>query len=286
MSADVNLARVDVRRTALIALSLGIAGLSGCAPRSGPAPVQTLARHIPAALRASANRGREILRGDGFLALPKGVRRVWVDVGAHHLETTKAELRYPDVAVIAIEPLKEAWSRWPDSDRVIGIPVAIYLDRGAMDFHVNALDDTSSLLESTGNDRTGAPTKTVEVRKVPVIRLEDVIDAVPEGVSIAYVKTDVQGVDLQVLQSAGESLRRVERVRSEVTNLGAYRKLDGKGMATESEMQAYLQKMGFELIAEDGVQADRGWLDQIYLNRRRAWVDRRWHDFRFGAAGS
>ena len=280
---DVNLRRVDARRAALVALSLGIAGSVGCAPPSGPAPSPTLAQHIPAELRASANRGREILRPDGFLVLPKGARRVWVDVGAHHLETTKAELRYPDVAVIAIEPLKEAWSRWPDSDRVIGIPAAIYLERGSMDFHVNALDDTSSLLESTGDDRTGALTKTVEVRKVPVIRLEDVLDAVPDGIPIAYVKTDVQGVDLQVLQSAGESLRRVERVRSEVTNLGAYKKLDGKGMATENEMKAYLEKMGFELVAEDGVQADRGWLDQIYLNRQRAWVDRLWHDFRFGA---
>ncbi|MBX7187577.1 MAG: FkbM family methyltransferase [Vicinamibacteria bacterium] len=275
-----------MRRATLVALSLGFAGLGGCAAHRGPTLEQTLARYVPADLRASANRGREILGPDGFLAIPKGVRRVWVDVGAHHLETTKAELRYPDVAVIAIEPLKEAWAHWPDSDRVIGIPVAVYLDRGTMDFHVNALDDTSSLLESTGDDRTGALTKTVEVRKVPVIRLEDVLNAVPEGIAIAYVKTDVQGVDLQVLQSAGESLRRVERVRSEVTNLDAYKKLDGKGMATETEMKSYLRKMGFDLIAEDGVQADRGWLDQIYLNRQRAWVDRLWHDFRFGSVAN
>ena len=103
MRPDVNLDRVDVRRATLIAFGLGVAGLSGCAPRSGPAPLTALADHIPGALRASANRGREILRPDGLLALPKSVRRVWVDVGAHHLETTKAELRYPDVAVIAID---------------------------------------------------------------------------------------------------------------------------------------------------------------------------------------
>jgi FkbM family methyltransferase len=278
--ADVNLRRV--RRAAPVAFGLGISFLSACAPRSAPAPAQTLSQYVPAALRASANHGREILRPDGFLAFPKGVRRVWVDVGAHHLETTKGELRYPDVAVIAIEPLKEAWSYWPDSDRVIGIPVAIYLEHGAMDFHVNALDDTSSLLESTGDDRTGALTRTVEVRKVPVIRLEDVLNAVPEGIEIAYVKTDVQGVDLQVLQSAGESLRRVERIRSEITNLPAYKKLEGKGMATETEMKTYLRRMGFDLIGEEGVQTDRGWLDQIYLNRNRAWIDRLWHDFRFG----
>ena len=169
---------------------------------------------------------------------------------------------------------------------MIGIPVAVYLEPGVMDFHVNALDDTSSLLESTGDDRTGSLTKTVEVRKVPVIRLEEVLNAVPADIAIAYVKTDVQGVDLQVLQSAGESLRRAERVRAEVTNLETYKKLDGKGMATENEMKAHLQKMGFELIAEDGVQKDRGWLDQIYVNHERAWIDRLWHDFRFGKVTS
>jgi FkbM family methyltransferase len=199
------------------------------------------------------------------------------------METTRTELlHYQDVAVIAIEPLAEAWPHWPDSDRVIGLPVAIYLERGTMDFHVNTVDDTSSLLESAGDKRTEAQTRTVEVRRVPVIRLEDVLRAVPEGLPIAYVKTDVQGVDLQVLQSAGESLQRVERVRAEVTNMAAYKKLAGQGMATENEMKTYLGKMGFEMIAEEGVQANRDWLDQIYLNTRRAWIDRVWHDFRFG----
>ena len=282
MRPDVNLTRVDARRTAITVLCVGAAFASGCAAPGGSAPSDALVLHLPPALRAGANRGREIIAPDGFLRLPKRVRRVWVDVGAHHLETTKGELRYEDVAVIAIEPLKEAWSHWPDSERVIGIPAAIYLDRGSMDFHVNALDDTSSLLESTGDERTGAFTKTVEVRKVPVIRLEDVLNAVPPDVAIAYVKTDVQGVDLQVLQSAGETLRRAERVRSEITNLGAYKKLDGVGMATENEMRTYLQKMGFDLVGEEAVQKDRDWLDQIYLNRNRSWIDRFWHDFRFG----
>ncbi len=271
-----------------LAAGLGLGSVSGCAktPEKSAGSVSPLAEHIPKELRARANRGREVLGPDGFLVFPKGVRRVWVDVGAHHMETTRGELRYPDVAVIAIEPLAEGWPYWPDSDRVIGLPVAIYLERGTMDFHVNTLDDTSSLLESADGKRTGALTQTVEVRKVPVIRLEDVLRAVPQGLPIAYVKTDVQGVDLQVLQSAGESLRRVERIRSEVTNMAAYKKLAGQGMATENEMKTYLGKMGFEMIAEEGVQADRDWLDQIYLNTRRAWIDRLWHDFRFGAVTS
>ena len=78
-----------------------------------------------------------------------------------------------------------------------------------MDFHVNAADVTSSLAAGKPGSSAALLTRTVEVRKVPVLRLEDVLAALPDSVDIAYLKTDVQGVDLQVLQSAGERLRRV-----------------------------------------------------------------------------
>lgn len=255
----------------------------GCVPASPPLPVGSrILDHVSLELLAKANRGRDVLNPDGAFRFPKGVRRVWIDVGAHHLETTRAELRYRDVAIIAIEPLAEAWATWPDSDRVIGLPVAIYLDRGTMDFHVNELDDTSSLLESTDASARGSVTRTVEVRRVPVIRLEDVLRAIPPSYPVAYVKTDVQGVDLQVLQSAGESLRRVERVRAEVINSSEYRKLNGQGMSSESEMVKHMASRGFRLAQEAGIQQDRAWLDQIFVNADRSLIDRIWHDFRFG----
>lgn len=257
--------------------------LAGCSVKD-PAPAAgfRIVDLVPRELLAKANRNRTILNPDGFFRFPPEVRRIWIDVGAHHLETTRTELRYPDVAVIAIEPLAEAWGTWPDSDRVIGLPVAIYLDRGVMDFHVNELDDTSSLLESGDTSARGSVTRTVEVRKVPVIRLEDVIAAIPARYSVAYVKTDVQGVDLQVLQSAGPALGRAERIRAEVINTPEYKKLHGQGMASEGEIVSYLESQGFRLDAEYGVQPDRAWLDQLFLNTRRSWFDRTWHDFRFG----
>lgn len=257
--------------------------LVGCAAPDPAVPRgDRIADLVPAELMAKANRNRNVLEPDGFLRFPEGVRRVWIDVGAHHLETTRAELRYPDVAIIAIEPLAEAWGTWPDSDRVIGLPAAIYLDRGVMDFHVNELDDTSSLLESSDTSARGSVTRTVEVRKVPVIRLEDVIRAIPKRYALAYVKTDVQGVDLQVLQSAGPSLTRLERIRAEVINTPEYKKLNGQGMSSENEIVSYLLGQGFRLEAETGVQLDRAWLDQNFINTRRSWFDRAWHDFRFG----
>lgn len=257
--------------------------LTGCAAPDLPAPKGIrMAELVPAELLSKANRGRDIFNPDGSFRFPAGVRRVWIDVGAHHLETTRSELRYHDVAIIAIEPLAEAWGKWPDSDRVIGLPVAIYLEPGVMDFHVNELDDTSSLLESTDASARGSVTRTVEVRKVPVIRLEDVIRAIPSRYAIAYVKTDVQGVDLQVLQSAGDALGRAERIRAEVINTPEYKKLNGQGMSTEDDIATYLRSKGFGLAAETGVQPDRAWLDQNFINTRRSWFDRVFHDFRFG----
>lgn len=271
------------RSTFLRAVTLAFLGLAGCAaPEPAIAPGSRISDLVPRALLEKANRNRQILNPDGFFRFPPSVRRVWIDVGAHHLETTRSELAYPDVAVIAIEPLAEAWGTWPASDRVIGLPVAIYLDRGEMDLHVNELDDTSSLLESAEVSARGSVTRTVEVRKVPVIRLEDVIAAIPARYALAYIKTDVQGVDLQVLQSAGPALSRAERVRAEVINTPEYKKLHGQGMASEGEIVSYLEGRGFRLDAEHAVQLDRAWLDQLFLNTRRSWFDRAWHDFRFG----
>ena len=65
------------------------------------------------------------------------------------METTRYPLeRYSDLAVVAVEPLADCWPHWPASDRVIGIPAAIYLARGSMDFHANASDQTSSLFRA------------------------------------------------------------------------------------------------------------------------------------------
>ena len=262
----------------LPAVAMTILAFAGCArPDTAPRTGDRNTDLFPAKLLRKANRGREIFGPDGFFRLPASVRRIWIDVGAHRLQTTRDELRYPDVAIVAIEPMEEAWSHWPDSDRVLGLPVAIYLDRGVMDFHVNRIDQASSLLEEAEGSQY---TKTIEVRKVPVIRLEDVINAIPARYSVSYVKTDVQGVDLQVLQSGGAGLRRAERVRAEIIHSPEYKKLNGQGMSTDKEMAAYMESQGFLLENETGMVA--GFLDANFVNIHRSPFDRVWQDFRFG----
>lgn len=264
-----------MRRTIPVAL-LALAGLacggseSEAPPlESPPRPPLAYAIHetLPRELLREANGGRDVLGEDGYFAIPPRVTRVWVDVGAHHLETTREMYkRSPDLALIAIEPLAECWPTWPKGRRLIGIPAAIHTERGRMEFHVNAADVTSSLAPSLTESSVADLTRTVEVREVPVLRLEDVLERIPPEISIDYIKTDVQGVDLQVLESAGEHLRRARRVRAEVINEAIYGDVGEDKTGTEREFVAFMKGMGFRFIGDVDIAPGRNWLDKDFVN--------------------
>jgi len=267
------------------AVRAGGTALGGRCPTPSPSSNRFDIRGlVTEGLLRMANHGRDVLRPDGTLALPRGIKRVWIDVGAHHLETTRAEFeRYPDLALVAIEPLAECWDRWPDDERLVGLPVAIFLERGFMDFHVNAADVTSSLAAGKPGSSAALLTRTVEVRRVPVLRLEDVLAALPDSVDIAYLKTDVQGVDLQVLQSAGERLRRVYRVRAEVIREALYESVGGSRPGTEEEMAAHMEGLGFRPTHDQRTGRRDAWFDMEFVNVEGwSWADRVWQDLRFG----
>lgn len=258
--------------------------LAACAapPRADqPRPSFDIHQIASQELLREANHGRTIEGVDGRFVIPHGVRRAWIDVGAHLLETTRASLKHKkDLALIAVEPLAECWKQWPDNERLIALPVAISIDRGSMDFHVNAFNNTSSLLKSVEGNLVDKLTRTVEVRKVPVLRLEDVLERIPPEVEVEYLKTDVQGVDLQVLKSAGEQLRRVERVRAEVINARIYEGSGDLQPGTEADFVAYMASKGFQFAGDDSVHKDRAWLDKDFVNpqrvnpQRQGWLTR------------
>jgi FkbM family methyltransferase len=251
------------------AIVAAMAGLTACAcqPARPARNIQyDLRQTVASDLLRQANRGRDILRDDGYLRFPWWIKTVWVDVGAHHIETTRQtwESRRT-LGLVAVEPMSQCWTVWPDSRRLLGIPAAIYLERGTMDFHVNANDGTSSLAasaEGTGMDVL----RTVEVRKVPVLRLEDVLEAIPDDLVIEYLKTDTQGADLQVLQSAGEQLRRVRRVRAEIINRRLYDGIAGQPAGNEKEFVDFMSSMGFRFVSDEQIASKRAWLDKVFVN--------------------
>ena len=75
--------------------------------------------------------------------------------------------------------------------RTLGLPIALGREPGTADFHVNQLDGASSLLPSDESvavlPLTDEATKTTEVRKVPVLLLEDVLERIPKRIDIEFV---------------------------------------------------------------------------------------------------
>lgn len=236
--------------------ALLLAGLAGC-QRASSKEGSAVADHAPQGRRSAgldrdalraANHGREVLDAQGKFVFPPGVKRVWVDVGAYQLaKSAPALATVPDLGVIAVEPLKEQWQKWPDEPRLITIPFALDLHEGQAEFHVNAERDTSSLGQSLKDTWAGDVTRTVEVRKINVYRLSQLLERVPNELSIDFLKVDVQGRDLQVLESAGALLQRVQKVQSEVLLTPVY---DGEGderQGTESDFIEYMGTQGFAL---------------------------------------
>ena len=270
-----------MKRSACALLLLAACGRSG--PEGAPArPTYDVHQTASAELLRQANRGRTIEGPDGLYVLPKSVRRAWIDVGAHLMEQTRAELRrHEDVAVVAIEPLEECWKAWDDNPRLIALPVAISTERGFLDFQVNAEDSTSSLLKSVEGNSVSELTRTVQVRKVPVLRLQDVLERIPPGVDVEFLKTDVQGHDLQVLKSAGEQIRRVERVQAEIINEAIYAGAGEWRPGTESEFVSYMEGKGFRFEGDSNVRSKREWLDKHFVNSARSgWIFRTRKRFR------
>ena len=126
---------------------------------------------IPDELWQAVNHGRVPLREDGFFDFPRDVERVMVDVGAYKLKRSLSFVRRTEnTAVVAVEPMREPWAVWPDNRRIIGVPAAISLARGTIEFNINSNDVTSSVL---GTAKGGLAAPTIEVRRVPSVLLEE-----------------------------------------------------------------------------------------------------------------
>ncbi len=135
-----------------------------------------------------------------------------VDVGANRGQFAQEILGISPVKTIySFEPVDDAYAelqslatQYPE---VIPVKAAISLQNGTSSFFVTASDVGSSLLEPL----PGQPSKWLTVDqeiKVNTLRLDDFIrDNFSEGSrEIDLLKSDAQGSDLDVIESAGEFL--------------------------------------------------------------------------------
>src|SRR5262249_1155991 len=152
--------------------------------------------------------GRVLRKLGTELLKRQGLTGVWIDVGAHHGETTiKYAFHNPGLKIYAIEPnLRAAIKLMGHAPNYVVVPIAIAEKDGSANFHVNASEMSSSLLplnEEAVRSWVGVDAhKVTSTVTVPTMRLDTFMESM--GIQeVDFLKIDTQGMDLAVLKSAG-----------------------------------------------------------------------------------
>lgn len=174
---------------------------------------------------------------------PEHVRSVWINVGPH-----KSPIIPPEgFGLVLVEPnygiYKKLVERFDgDKDKII-INAAISNDVGVARFGVMGPGGQSGSL-SKPKDPTRKWAKEVDRFFVPVLTLRHILDMIPANITIEFLKTDMQGHDLNAIKSAGESLKRVRKSLHEVSADGKETYADTDNF--KSSWFEYMEKMKFD----------------------------------------
>lgn len=186
-------------------------------------------------------------------ARSRSYRHTWIDVGAHEGEQT-----FPYAAVdrtllvYAFEPNLQAATRIMGRLRnYVVLPIAIAQRDGSAELHLNAYEQSSSLLpadeEGVKSWVTEQEFKVVGSVTVPTMRLDTFMNRA--GIeSVDFLKIDAQGLDLEVVKSAGDRLRDVAKIQLEATT-ASYRQYEGA--SGKSAIMEYMESKGFRLAGEE-----------------------------------
>jgi len=174
-----------------------------------------------------------------------------LDVGAHEGEFSGflRDLGYQG-QIVSFEPVRTSFKTLTiaraGDPKWRGENIALGAEEGELEMNIYAGSVFNSFLKPAENvpDRFRADTQIVRVDKVPMRRLESVIDDIVAGQPEArlFLKMDTQGYDLQVLRGAG---RRMGAIRALQTELAARPTYDS--MPTLHESLGELDRLGFEL---------------------------------------
>ncbi|HEX2685591.1 MAG TPA: FkbM family methyltransferase [Kofleriaceae bacterium] len=174
-----------------------------------------------------------------------------LDVGAHEGEFAGflRELDYTG-EIISFEPVRSSFetltrARSLDKDWR-GQNVALGAEEGELEMNIYTGSVFNSFLKPAddGTARFRDNTQLVRVEKVPVRRLETVIDEILAARPSAniFLKMDTQGFDLQVVRGGGRRLESIRGLQTELAARSTY-----AGMPTLPEALSELDRLGFEL---------------------------------------
>ncbi len=132
------------------------------------------------------------------------------------------------------------------------LPFAIAERDGSATLQLNAYEQSSSLLppDAEGIKRWetgGLHFEVVGAVTVPTMRLDTFIASVGLK-SVDFLKVDAQGLDLEVVRSAGDRLKDIRKIQLEVTTVD-YRQYEGA--PGRSAIVDFMESKGFVLKGEE-----------------------------------
>lgn len=182
----------------------------------------------------------------------EGIRTV-LDVGASRGQFALfAADRFPDARIICFEPqpgpMKELTGIL--GDRVERIPLAIGSAPGSATMNISGRDDSSSLLPiGSRQTRVFPGTESVDSLEVEVTTLDA---ALPGPLTRpCLLKIDVQGLELEVLKGAAQTLAQVDEALIEGSFVELY-----EGQALADDVIALMREAGLRLAGTYGKTTD------------------------------
>ena len=201
--------------------------------------------------------------------VPEAYReRIIIELGANTVYTVRDTLlkqpRFKNPFVVSFEPLLDKYASnlaarskavmraalGHHHRRGVILPFAVGPTEGVMDLQVSDIDGCSSLLNFSASGKRGGKAKgrpgcsvARERRRVPGVTLRTVLRWLPAGSEVDFLKSDIQGMDLHALRSAGDQVGRLRRVQMEAA-LGHHYNSDSPSCA---EVLVAMGGLGFRL---------------------------------------
>jgi len=203
--------------------------------------------------------GRALRKFGTEILSTRGIRGIWIDVGAHHGEVTLGYANHnPGLRIYAFEPnLRAAAKLFGLAPNYVVIPMAVAESDGCADFHLNSFEASSSLLsldhQAVKSWVRGELLKEVGTVTVPTVRLDTFMEAMCIN-TVDFLKVDAQGMDLAVIRSAGDRIRDITKITLEVSIAPAPVYINSP---TKEEVISFLKSAGFSLVSAEKQSFDQ-----------------------------
>jgi FkbM family methyltransferase len=201
---------------------------------------------------------REIAGFCESLGIPiKGI----VHIGAHECEELKAykECGIPEEKIAWIEAQKEK-VEWAKNRGIMNIFNHCILDvEEERTFWKTTNGESSSVLEFGSHSTHHAHVKVCGSETVSTVTLKRFFEEHPEFQGFNMWNLDIQGVELRAMKSAGDFIKNVDIIYTEVNTEQVY-----QGCDQLDDMEQWLNQKGFAKACEN-IYREYGWGDALFI---------------------